>query len=451
MAFDAGEDDMGRIWLLLGSLHADTKGPQIAPLSCEVSYPAVPHSASASARAASLKKSPTRAPQTRSPSSDRILPPTPSSSSQIQEKRSGIFTPSGSVKTPSVHAPISPAISRSIAGHDSSENLPSVDDIYKHRRKSVNVASAIRPRPDSFKRTLSSSSTKVEREDRSSSSRSRHTQEVGEGTLNDSDTTDGESATSDYISAIERQHEETKKRKGMEIARSPKISGSSLVAKYTVSNSDLREDHWAEDEKEDESSSECESDDSVASTTAARSAPIKLPSRSHTTALAPLSTSSFLQRSRDLTRTDSHSSVLTVTAGGTYGINEKLISHVETPRLDAKADTISLAPSHKSRKRQSQIFSSSGVLPPNNEQDIVSLDDDEENRLLEWSRMAIIESEEAYRQAGWDALRTILEELAETVSNIFPEAFTIHKWSTRVIYKCVLCYPVWPRRNWVYL
>ena len=237
----------------------------------------------------------------------------------------------------------------------------------------------------------------------------------------------------------------------MEIARSPKISGSSLVAKYTVSNSDLREDHWAEDEKEDESSSECESDDSVASTTAARSAPIKLPSRSHTTALAPLSTSSFLQRSRDLTRTDSHSSVLTVTAGGTYGINEKLISHVETPRLDAKADTISLAPSHKSRKRQSQIFSSSGVLPPNNEQDIVSLDDDEENRLLEWSRMAIIESEEAYRQAGWDALRTILEELAETVSNIFPEAFTIHKWSTRVIYKCVLCYPVWPRRNWVYL
>lgn len=417
-AFDVGEDDAGSIWLLLGSLLTDLKRPQLAPLSRKPSIPGVPHPETVPIGASTVNRSLAKAPQTRSPSSDRAPPSVPGTR-RIEEKKSGIFTPSGSSRTPQVLASASPSLSKSAASHDSCEHLPSVDDLYNHRRKSVNVASVMRSGRNSFKKHSLSVASQSQREDVSSSSRPRRSHNDNERARNDSDTSDGESASNEYISAIERQHEEMKSRKSVESFHSSITSASSTVAKHPKIDPEMKEDHWAEDEKESSSSdstsaSEIGSKESAASTTATRSEPLSRSSRSHSPSITPSSASLFLQKSQNLVRTDSQSSALTVTAGGGYIVNDRLMSQGEPLQSQNAAETKSLASSDKSRKRRSQTLSATDVQPQHDGQDIVSLDSQEEIHFLEWNHIAIREAEIAYRQAGWDTLKVILEELVET-------------------------------------
>ena len=351
-----------------------------------------------------VRKSPAKASETRASSSDP-----PSLIRQLAEKRSGALTPVSMVLSPSARSPASPVLTQSNAGGENGNQVDSGDGPLKLRRKSMNVGLLSRPRRLSLRRN---SSSVAYPESRQLSSRSRAVRKVGEGALDDSDSSEDEGAP---VVSINRGMEGTSTRTSFEsLGSSTNVSAeSSQIFNRIVSSPGLREDNeWAEDEREDSvsplSSSNSESDNSVASTTAARSSSLKRRTRSRSSTLATLAASSIqkLQNRDELQRTDSHSSVLTVTAGG-----DKVVPQEPPTQPESLGDSISLAPSHKSRKH---------ALPSNNVQlfpgDLTYLNVDQgETRFLEWNHLTIKESEELYRRTAWNALREVLEQLAENV------------------------------------
>ncbi|THH12229.1 hypothetical protein EW145_g102 [Phellinidium pouzarii] len=422
VAFNAGNDEAGRIWLLLRSLLTDivvTKLPTPA-LSSKASAPTFTHSISALAGIPTVKKSPIKYPQTRSSSSDMPKSALKASPRRDQEEHSERV-----VRTNiTMQLPILPAISQSASGHGNSRRSASPDEAFDMRRQSVSVASLARTRRQSLRH---SSTSTTHPDDKSSSSRTRRMSQIGEGALDDSDSSE--------TRARDRHATEMKAKKSADALKSP--STSSLrhqhVPQRNASSSDLPEDNdWAEDEKEEsvspDSSSGAESDNSIASTTAARSSSLKRTTRSRSSTLASIAANP-VEDPRNITRTDSHSSVLTVTAAG-----NKSVSHDASTIHKAAADRVSAAHSFKGPRRHSQVFSMAGAHPQP-EKESESMDEDE-MRFLEWNHMNIKDTEERYRTAAWEVVKIILEELADSgnvqlcamLACIAPDELGISTW-----------------------
>ncbi|KAH8118718.1 WD40 repeat-like protein [Phellopilus nigrolimitatus] len=409
VALDAGNDDAGRIWLLLHSSLTEIvmDKPPTPPISPKPPAPTIPHSTSAPAGVPTLKKSPSKYIPARSSSSGPHKPELNISPRREGDREPNELTPGSSVLAASIHSPASPMLSKSATGHENGERSASPDEYYKARRKSVNVASINRS-PGRLSQPHVSGSIASRQNERSSTSRSR-LRHVGEGALDDSDS----SGSSVKGVSLERDQGTMKMKRSAESMASPGSLASSQAPRRAVSSPILREDDdWAEDEKEDSvspaSSDGPESDNSVASTTAARSSSHKRSTRSRSSTLASLAASAIQEgRNNNLQRTDSHSSVLTITARG-----GNPISHQPSAISEVAADRVSLAQSHKSRKRHSQVFSLASVHPPPSDKE-PDVPDENDMRFLQWNHVAIKEAEERYRQTAWRALREILEDLAD--------------------------------------
>ncbi|KAI5115697.1 hypothetical protein M0805_002561 [Coniferiporia weirii] len=420
VAFEAGNDDAGRMWLLLHSLLTDLTRTQTPPLPPEVSALGLPHSVSAPSAIPSVKKSPTKYAPTRSSSSDPFQSSLKNGSGHDLEK---------AYESPAHR----PAMARSVTGHEGGKRSVPPDEHFMTRGQSVNVATLARPRRQSLRHaSISTSSTSASRtNDRSSSSRTRRLRQIGEGALGDSDSS--ETGARDVVTFERRKEILGPRRNSTDTFNSP-AAGSSRpqqVPKRIISSPGLPEDNdWAEDEKEEDSvspasSSGPESDDSIASTTAARSSSLKRPAvKSRSSTLAPPIRK---LRNRSIPRTDSRSSVLTITASG-----DKSFSH-DPFSSEAAADKTLLANSPKSQKRQSQVFSVSRAPPPDKELESM---DENEMRFLQWNQNAITEAEERYRTKVWEALKAILEELADNgdvqmcamLACIVPSELGIQTW-----------------------
>ncbi|KAL5487631.1 RTC1 [Sanghuangporus weigelae] len=423
-AFETGNYEAGRVWLLLRSLLEDiVLKPSSPPLSHRNSVPGVPHSTSAPATVPTVRKSPHKTEDTRSSSSDP-----PSLIREVATKRSGGLASVSRAMTPSARSPVSSALSPDVASPGNGKQS-ALDDESKMRSKSVSVGPADRPRRLSLRR--SSSSKTGGSEDRHTSSRSRASREVGEGALN-------EDSSDEEVIALPPEHrpESMKARVSTESISSP-VSLASWARTRVVSSPGLHDDNgWAEDEKEDSvspASSESESDNSVASTTAARSASLKRPARSRTSTHASVVSSSKakLKSDYDLQRTDSQSSVLTVMAGGDKSITQGQAGPSES---EALAETTSLAPSQRSNLGHPQGISTTNKQSTRTGNEYFV--DEQEMRFLEWNRLAIKDAENCYRQTAWNALRKIVDRLAENgdvqlcamLSCIAPSELGISTW-----------------------
>lgn len=259
-------------------------------------------------------------------------------------------------------------------------------------------------------------------EDRSVSV-TRHLRMVGEGALDDSDSSD------------EARRERLVERRDMSedaASRAPASSPSTSTFSYVqfpkrdkASPGPQDDNDWAEDEKEEDSvspaSSVSESDESDASTTAARSSSLtKRPriSRSRSSTIATLPASSL--PSPSLPRVDSTGSVQTVTAGDrslSYEFPSSQRAGLASVLAEPERGYVS--PSHRSRRRRSQAFSTKSGHPVTFEKQIETVDESE-MRFLEYNNIVIKEAEARYREAGWSALREILEDLVANVSSLLP-------------------------------
>lgn len=403
-AFEAGQIHSGQIWLLLRSLllEIETYRPPSPPsLSHKASVPSLLHSSSAPAVVQGIKGSPGKPLAARSSSDDP-----PKSARATEDKGEGAET----------HSPtlVSEKVKRS---------------------QTVNISSLGRPRRLSLRRR--SLSKAVRDHDRSTSSTARRKTQVGEGALGDSDSSEEAELLSPHLNLNSKETSSGEATAATDVLFNEVVT---RVQSRLVSSPMVREDEWAEDERENSSdespdsgpSSGSDSDSSNASTTAARSSSQhRSAMRSRTSTIAAMSGSAFLRPQLALKRTDSNSSMQTITAANGNGVggNGKRLepySHQHQQQSsplqreaagNGRESIASPAPSRRSKKRLSQAFSFSGMQATTTSRDKYARENEHERdmRFLEWNHVSVQDSEKRYRQAAWDSLRASIYALAENV------------------------------------
>lgn len=386
---------------MLQSLLIDL-GPPLRVGTAVGDDPALPRSVSAPGAVPTLKRSPLKDTQTRSSSSDPPNSTLRSSPGMPARKISAKFDAS-------VASPLSPR-------HPSTAPMTP-----RPHMASNDVTSSSTQATPAKRDTSRSTSFSTEK---SSSSSSRRKRQIGEGALADSDDeSDPESAEL----SVDRQRSVSRSSasKDVFVSQGTPSANPRVLSRRFVSSPGVLEDidDWAEDEKEEDSASpasslESDSAGSVASTRVARSSSQqrKVRSRSSTQASAPTNAPLVTM---NITRTDSQSSVLTVTAG---------VDHLVVNESSVVLDTSSIAPStrSKSQNRQSAIHSMSGVNVADNADEGYVLEEDV--NFLEWNHDIINQREEDYRESNWDAFKLIIEEMADQVSSIYVFAFPGFVW-----------------------
>lgn len=372
--------------------------------------PGLPHSLSAPAAVPKLDRSPPKA-QARSSSSE---PPTAYKAVKVSPGRAVEGKPEIAptpARTPNMlqrstpTSPLSPSHPTFRIGP--SPKTPGVRP-KSRRQSSISILPMLGARRPSLQRA-SLSSPSIHSESPSDSNRShvslRH---VGEGALDDSDSSDGNGSPEEQRSSDDGDaHSET-----TPLLPKPGI-GHSLPSPLSKEDND-----WAEDEREEDSvspgSSETDSDDSSASTKPARSTSSKRRVRSRSSTIASLSAS---VGHRTLTKQDSHSSIRTVIAGEPSAAHD-IPSGAGYERPNQKS-----SPLQQGKRRRSQAFSVASGLPsvsgrlsePDASDDAEDTLDDAETRFLESGRDSIREAEEKYREAGWASLREGLKYYSDAV------------------------------------
>lgn len=392
VAYAAGHYASGNLWLLLQSLLIDLEPPpqMVTDIAGDS---ALPRSVSAPSAMPPHKRSPLRDAQTRSSSSDPPNPAQKSSPGMLSRKISRL---DGSVASPLSprHLSIVPTTPRPhVTQNDANSHISSAQ---------------VTPQKRDTSRSTSFSAEK------SSSSSSRRRRQIGEGALADSD--DESDPGSRHLSVDQGSRASNTGADVFTSHGTPSTTSRVQPRRFVSSPGVLEDiDDWAEDEKDDDSASpassaDSDSADSVASTRAARSSSLKRKARSQSSAKpsTPLNTS---HASTNITRTDSQSSVLTVTGGA---------DHPAVKETVTIADNASMAPStrSKSQNRLSTVHSLSGVIKAETEYDGYFVPE-EDVKFLEWNHEVIKQREEDYREASWKALKLMLEEMADQASRVF--------------------------------
>ena len=291
------------------------------------------------------------------------------------------------------------------------------------------------------------------------SGRSPNLKHVGEGALDDSDSSEGSAIMLQDALAFGRFDQS-----GSDLG-DKNISGAALTAEggsstqarvtrprtfslSTVSTTD-GDDVDNEDERDEMTvspgSSETDSDDSVASTKPRRSSSTKRKSRSRSSTVVSQSAKPQTQQLNPLPRQESGSSIQTVTAGhsneaaataerssatqhqpqvSNLSRGQRQESRSSGRDIERSVDRSSVSHTGTNRnKRRSQAFSVNSaviVLPQFEEESDDSPADQSELRFLRWNGPAIRDTEAECRHIGWTTLQEMLEELADDVSHYVP-------------------------------
>ncbi|TDL29867.1 hypothetical protein BD410DRAFT_45075 [Rickenella mellea] len=436
VAFDAGQYEAGQTWLLLQSLLTDLLPPR-PPYPTVPNAPHIVHSLSAPAAVSKLRTPPREAPQ-RSSSSEPAVPTRAAASVDGNHKdasagmppsarvpsstrdRSSTRTPS-STRAPSVFQRSTPSSPLSPSFQGISSPRTPAPRSRSRRQPSITVLPSGKVHHPSMTRS-SLSAPSIHSESPSDSNKSHsNLRHVGEGALDDSDSSEEKSSDS------ARRGEEPAMMSNE--ALSPLSHSSPLLdpvgSRHSPSPLSKEDRDWAEDERDEDSvspaSSETESNGSVESNRASRSSPVnrgtRSPSPSRIVRNSPISLSVSVSR-HPIHKQESHSSIRTVIAGDTGSIHDSPTTepgNSESSGLKADKPQGKTSPSQVHHRRPSQTFANGtpSKSSPDEESEVADEDDFDEARFLRGCEADIRLAESKYRDVGWSSFREGLEYFAD--------------------------------------
>ncbi|KAI0929589.1 hypothetical protein AcV7_005082 [Taiwanofungus camphoratus] len=448
IAVEAGKYEAAEAWLMLESLLTDLAAdvfPTTLP-SLRYASPGLSHSVSAPAAVPTVKTLPASTPHPpRSLSSDAdILNKRKNNSPGSRSKLSD-----GRPETSCQQSPhrITPTSSTTSSPRRSGSGLPQVPaSIFSSRESNAGLSMPMLPRlSSSYRRTsFTSPSIRSTHSESPSDSIKSHVsfRHAGEGVLSDSDSSGSDKGDGSGS-------ESSKSEEGTSV-RHP-VSQNPHPRNNTAHPSPLSQiavqETWTEDEKEDEDSPSPASTDSESSgassrrkfSHSAKRGPRRGKTRSRSSTVASLAVSSPC---RTLTKQGSHSSIRTVTAVTTPGLDS---SHDGALRKDDTAcDLVQQRPDvyksslHHHRARSEALSSeflldadrsAAGEAAPSLKNGCINSDD----------VRAIIEKEQKLHALGWEALRDAFESFADEgdvqicafLSVVAPDELKVSKWRAR--------------------
>ena len=469
------------MWLLLQSLLPDVDSkpptPKLSPLHSNSRLPRATASTS-SINGNSPARVPSKEARSKTPSGLSKLSPL----RREDDSRSGKLSSRGNSAGPSPSlSPSSPLLSPQYIPLDNGSRAspstvhstgpldanvtPTAHRFKSRRQPSVSIlSSSVRTTPsrasDSMKTRRASVSiyTPVRKEGYVEPGRSPSLRHIGEGALDDSDSSEGSmgrlreglafgNTSSDFGDKFMTSLPRAVDNNSSPQAKQPKPRTFSLSTVSTDAEEEVEGDNERDEMTVSPGSSETDSDGaSVASTRPRRSSSLKHKSRSHSS-----ETRTHVSNSKNLTsvkatvlpRLESGSSIQTIVAAY-QDANEGFIvpenpgsaqRHVSIQEqgqrqesrssgrgVEHSVDRSSTSQNGATRaKRQSQAFSINSaviVLPEFEEESEESPVDECEIRFLRWNDHAIRDAEAECRQIGWVTLQERVEELAEQVSYV---------------------------------
>ncbi|KLO18063.1 WD40 repeat-like protein [Schizopora paradoxa] len=389
VSFSAGDDNTGRIWLMLQDLLTNFSLSKSA--SHKLPHPPFPHSASAPAGVPSIRKSPPQKAALRSSSSE-------------PQRRHGISQKKGT-PSPSPRPPPSPLASE-LHLNDSNQETKTRTSPNRVQPRDQSVSTPhppVRPRRNSLRRiSLSTISFQDDRPEQSLSqsnlslAKPRRNVPIGEGVLDDSSSSDESTRNKKFVSLSSHVVKE-RRSSSMSSFRGPR---------GTVSSPLRHDDNWPDDEQEVSASprsSSDESDISNASTRPMTGPSTAKPTRSRSSTLASLAPSLRNKQMKNKGESQEPSG---------YHKAHSSSREPKTPILKSADRSLSI---HK-RKKRMQAYSFLGFdLPESTFDDGEESDFDfKELRFLERNYGDIRELESGYRDLAWNGIRecfsTMLEE-----------------------------------------
>jgi hypothetical protein len=425
IAYEAGKHEAAQAWLLMASLLTDIVPPPTPPPSPppQTGYPGISHSASAPAAISNIPfvAQPTAEPSGRSLSAESVL----KNGALAEHKNSSPSRPSSLHATPSSSNPSSPHRGPVVLPPTTPVPIRTSVSPLNRRGSGAGLDQGTPRRLSSYSHSHSrpsiSTSTQSESPSDSTKGHGSH-RHVGEGALDDSDSSDGgDGPVEDKADGGGSSDEES----GLRPLISPYQSTRVVPTTPSPLSHIAGQQQWTEDEEDDGD------DDDVSPSPGSTDTESSNPedgakrkkyqpshsrqnshakSRSRSSTVASLAASSLLHAHKPLSHRQSHTSIRTVT-GGDLSVGEP--DYKEETVMDLSGKTFSPEPRETQRSRavSSDVVSNA---PEEVEVGKRLLESTERTGKISEKRKRRIKSAETmFREMGWDTLRATLERFTD--------------------------------------
>ena len=419
ISYGAGKHQAAQAWLLMGSLLKDIVPPPTPPVSPTPGIPGITHSVSAPA---AILNAPSTTPQPIAEPPGRSLSAEPGfkNSSLLENKKSNNSSPSRTNSlhvTPSSSNPSSPLRAPVVLPPITPAPVRTSISPLNRRGSNAGLDQAPARRLSSYGHAHSRPSiSSIESPGDSVRSHSSH-RHVGEGVLDDSDSSDSEDAREEGIAEGGASSDEES---GLRPLISPYQSTRAVPTTPSPLSAIAGQQQWTEDEDDDdddEASPSPASTDTESSSSEGSSPQRKkrksshsrrnsrTKSRSRSSTVASFAASSLLQVRKPLVHQQSHSSIRTVTAGEPES-REETVLDVSGKKGFSPASRLT---------QQSRTVSSDGMsnAPEDGEEGKILESPERTGKMSQNKKSRIVSEEARFRELGWDTLRLALGRFAD--------------------------------------